>query len=161
MSDQEGSGQSIEVQARALMILLGAFVSGVVIFAAVAFAIGPLWYEMDEDMQDTANLLAYIAAGVAVMTIGPAFLFYSTQLKRLATQESENERMATYRGMAIFVGAITEGAALFCIVVLLLTGTAWVAAVGLVVFLVFIGLIFPTSERINTHVLRQTKDKYS
>jgi len=153
--------QPIAMQVRAVMILLGAFASGVFMFAGVAFALGPLWQEMDAEMQSTAQLLTLVAAGAALGALGPAFVFRTSMLKRMASQETPQHRFATYRGMAIIVGAMGEGAALFCCVVLLLTGTVWVAALGLATFVVCLGLVFPTTERVQTHVHQQSKDKYA
>jgi hypothetical protein len=148
--------QPIPMQVRALVILMLAMTGGVVLFFVVALVVGPLWNAEEEGVQAAVNILSIIVVGFAMMMLGVSALVYRSGLKRIAGREGPQERIAAWRGMAIPVVAISEGAALFGIVVLMLTGNLLTAVPGLLAFAVALYLVAPTPARVQTWVHEQS-----
>ena len=129
-----------------LMILTFAFVSGVVMFTVVAFALGPVFDA--QGIEGTGSILRTIVLVMPLVMIPAAVQVFMLQSKRMATFDDWQSRIGVLRGRTIVMSAMFEGPAMFAAVTILLTGFSWHVVPALVLFVAAMGGLVPTRGRV-------------
>lgn len=110
-----------------LTILLYAMISGVLIFSVIAAGL-----QANGSMspnEDLGNILVPLCLGLGIMNIFMSDFLFKQQVKRISAEQPLYTRQTTFRSAFIVRLALLEGAALFCVVVYLLTGH-WLTLLG-------------------------------
>lgn len=146
---------------RGLMILMLALTSGVIMFGAVAFVLGPI---VEPDGQEGLQFLRLIAAGLPLLELAMAAQIWMSMSKRMDAADGWEQRIPILRGRTIVMAAMFEGPALLAVVVLLLLGPSWHIVPAILLFLLAIGALLPTPSRVRQAIGNADgtrTDKYS
>lgn len=110
-----------------LSILLYAMISGVLIFSVVAAGLQANGsFSPDEDLGTT---LMPLCLGLGIINIFMSDFLFKQQVKQISAEQPLYTRQSKFRSAFILRLALLEGAALFCIVVYLLSGH-WLTLLG-------------------------------
>lgn len=156
--DYEKTVKQTSVQ---LMILLFAFANGVILFGAVAFAIGPI---TEPEAREGLEILRLIAAGLPLLELAMAAQIWMTMSKRMEAADGWEQRVGILRSRTIVVAALFEAPALFAGVVILLLGPSWHVIPAFVLFVGAMAALLPTPQRVKQIVGNEDgtpADKYS
>lgn len=126
-----------------LGILLFAFTFGVLTFAGVAFALGPVAQE-----PESLQVLRWVALGLPLVELPVALQLWIINGKRLREAEGWQARIAALRARTIVIAAMFEAPALFAGVVMLLLGFSWHVLPAFALFLAGMLALAPTPRRV-------------
>lgn len=134
---ETGEPAGAKKSVRAMQVLCIALVAGVVLFALIIVGLnmtsGPALKEKDVAF---GNILLYVVAGVAIVCALVSRKLYNKGLAGLVdSKESLAERLNQYRAVLILYMAPCEGAALFAIIALFLTGNYYFLVIAAVMLM--------------------------
>lgn len=135
---------------KAMQILCGALIAGVVIFSLVIIGLHQVMEEpviAQSELPDK-NIFLYAAAGFGVLGLIAAITLYNKRVAAARAQASSvSEKLASYRATLIIYMALCEGPALLSVIVLFLTKQYIVLAVTAVMLAAMISKM-PTRKKV-------------
>jgi len=134
-TDERDAGRATLFQAR---LIVGGLVGGVLILTAVSG-----WMPRGGDLEGLVVPAAVIGAVSPVV----AFRLYQLFRDRLTSGATAARRRETFLRANVLCFAITEGAALFGVIVYALTG-APLALIGVVMHVLLAGALWPSEEKL-------------
>jgi DMSO reductase anchor subunit len=123
-----------------LQIIHGALCLGPTLFAVVSYSITP---NTHSDIRPNDSVLLYVAAFMALSMVFVSNFLFNKQLAVIDFTAPVKQRLLQYQTACIVRYALLEGAALFNVVVFLLTGNYISLAIG-AAMIVFMVTIRPT-----------------
>jgi hypothetical protein len=130
---------------RALTILHYALITGVVLFALIAFALQSL--NVFGENEEIRNMFLYIVPLVALGGVIGGGMIYKKQVNGIKNKTGLTEKLEAYRGIFIMRDALLEGPAIFAIIAYLLTGELLFLALTGSLIAIFI-LVRPAKQKL-------------
>jgi hypothetical protein len=132
---EENLQTGLKADLRANSILFYALIGGVVIFLIFVIAVIKFITTVPGVDEQFAKILLPIVAAVAFICLVSAFVNYKRMLAGISPALSLAERSNSYRAALVRFAALCEGAALFSVISLFLTGNFWFVVITVIMLL--------------------------
>jgi divalent metal cation (Fe/Co/Zn/Cd) transporter len=137
--------QTTQQYFKVLTILHYALITGVLLFALIAFALQSL--NMFGENEELRNVFLYIVPLVALGGVIGGSMMYKKQVNEIKNKNSLAEKLEAYRAIFIMRDALLEGPSLFAIIAYLLTGEILFLALTGSLVAIFI-LVRPSKDKL-------------
>lgn len=136
-------------------LLHGSMIFGMTIFLIIVII---MQNGFPEGAANFSSPLIYIAIAICTFALAFHFLLYQNRLEKIrSNSKSTAEKLTNWRTLFLLKCAITEGAAIFCLVGALVEKSAMFLYLFLAVFVLFISF-FPTKNKLQSE-LELTNDE--
>jgi hypothetical protein len=143
---EQGPPTDLKENLRANSILFYALTSGVIMFLVIIIAlikIGGNFSKVDDSFDRILLVAASVIAGICFIAV---FLNYKKAMSAILPEDPLAERLNIYRAGLVRFAAFCEGAALFSVIGLFLTGIFWFVLITAIMLLAMLSKR-PTKQR--------------
>lgn len=128
----------LKADLRANSILFYALITGVIMFLVIIIALIKFAGNFSRIDDDFGRILLIVVSVIAGICLVSAFLSYKKAMSGILPEAPLSERLHIYRAGLIRFAAVCEGAALFSVIGLFLTGDFWfVLIIGIMLLAMF------------------------